>query len=599
VPGPARSTSEILITRPVRALQESARAVSTTLAAMGSDEHTQLLVLAVVIGTASGAAVIVFYKAIDIIQGLVLQSALRTPLPAPLLIPLFVAIGLAACRSLIRWGAKGSLGENIPDVMYRVTVKGGVIRSVPVLIKTLAAAVVIGTGGSVGAEGPVVVLGAASGSRIGRWLRASPNRLRTLVGCGAAAGISAAFNAPIAGVIFGIEKILGAAGGMALGPFVVASILAATVSRSVFGNHPVMALPTAFSIGASWELLLYVGLGVVTGLVSVLYSRGVWRSQDLFAKLRSRWLQVVLGAAIIGGLDIAFRSSLWGKGHESLDLGIVATRSAAFLLALAGAKLVATAATFGAGGAGGVFTPALFIGATLGGAYGVALRGVLPGATFAPGALALVGMAGLVAGSTHAPLTAIMMVFEMTGDYGLILPLMLTSVLAYGIARRLHPESIYTEWLVRRGVVLSHGADAAVLARLPVHECVNRRPVVIPEGADVPAIVHRIGESRQTEFPVVDEDGHLVGMLSQAAVREAMDDHDRLGGIVLAADLAFPEAEPVTPEDTLLTALRRLGKRDVNVLPVVMAGDRDRLEGTVSRQDLMAAYERALTSEGH
>jgi CIC family chloride channel protein len=338
---------------------------------------------------------------------------------------------------------------------------------------------------------------------------------------------------------------------------------------------------------------------VLTGLVSVLYSRGVWKSQDLFARLRARWVQVLLGAAVIGGLDLAFRSALWGQGHESLDLGIVATRGAAFLLALAGAKLLATAATFGAGGVGGVFTPALFIGATLGGAYGVAMRDALPHAVFNPGALALVGMGGLVAGATHAPLTAIMMVFEMTGDYGLILPLMLTSVLAYGIARRLHPESIYTEWLVRRGVVLSHGADAAVLARLPVHECVNRRPVVIPEAADLAAMVQRIGESRQTEFPVVDDGGRLVGMLSQAAVREAMEDEEQFGGILLAADLAFPEQEPVTAEDTLLTALRHLGKRDVNVLPVVMTADRERLEGTVSRQDLMAAYERALTSEGH
>lgn len=191
------------------------------------------------------------------------------------------------------------------------------------------------------------------------------------------------------------------------------------------------------------------------------------------------------------------------------------------------------------------------------------------------------------------------MVFEMTGDYGLILPLMLTSVLAYGIARRLHPESIYTEWLVRQGVVLSHGADAAVLARLPVHECMNRRAIVIPENADLPAIVKRIGESRQTDFPVVDSEGRLVGMLSQTAVREALADGERLGGLVLASDLAGAEPDAVTGEDTLLTALRRLGRRDVTVLPVVSPDDRGRLEGVVSRQDVMAAYERALTAEGH
>ncbi len=596
---PPSPESEPPFARSVRALQEWARTVSSALSSMGGDEHTQLLVLAVGIGAAAGVAVLIFYAAIDVIQGLVLRSALRIPLPAALLIPTFVALGLVACRALVRWGAKDSPGENIPDVMYRVTVKGGVIQSLPVLVKTVGAAVVIGTGGSVGAEGPVVVLGAAAGSRIGRWLRASPNRLRTLVGCGAAAGISAAFNAPIAGVIFGIEKILGAAGGMALGPFVVASILAATVSRAAFGNHPVLTLPTEFGVGSAWELLLYVGLGVLTGLASVLYSRGVWKTQDLFAGLRSRWTQVALGALIVGGLDIAFRADLWGHGHESLDLGILTARSALFLLALAAAKLVATAVTFGAGGTGGVFTPALFIGATLGGAYGVTLRELMPDAHVAPGALALVGMAGLVSGATHAPLTAIMMVFEMTGDYGLILPLMLTSVLAYGIARRLHPESIYTEWLVRRGVVLTHGHDAAVLARLPVHECMNRRPVVIPEGADLRQIVELTGTSRQTEFPVVDRDGRLAGMLTQAGVREALEDGEHLKHIILATDLTVPERDPLTSDDTLLTALRRLGGREVNLLPVVRPEDRERLEGTVSRQDLMAAYERALTAEGH
>jgi CIC family chloride channel protein len=434
---------------------------------------------------------------------------------------------------------------------------------------------------------------------MGRWLQASPNRLRTLVGCGAAAGISAAFNAPIAGVIFGIEKILGAAGGMALGPFVVASILAATVSRLAFGNHPVLALPAEFGVGSPWELVSYVGLGILTGGAAAAYTRGVWKTQDWFGRLRAPWTQVGLGALIVGGLDLGFRADLWGHGHQSIDLGILAARSGLFLLALAAAKLVATAVTFGAGGTGGVFTPALFIGATLGGAYGLTLQHLLPQSHLAPGALALVGMAGLVAGATHAPLTAIMMVFEMTADYGLILPLMLTSVLAYTIARRMYPESIYTEWLVRRGVVLTHGADAAVLARLPVHECMNRKPVVIPERASLQQIVGLIEGSRQTEFPVVDGEGRLAGMLTQAGVREALADGNHLQPFVLAADLAVPEHDPLTGEDTLLTALRRLGAREVSLLPVVRPEDRERLEGTVSRQDVMAAYERALTAEGH
>ena len=566
---------------------------------VGGDEQAKLLTLAVVIGAAAGLAVLGFYLGIDVIQRQVLRVALHLPLPPFLLIPLFVALGIVACRALVRWGARGSAGENIPDVMYRVTVKLGVIGFRPVLAKTLAAGLVIGTGGSVGAEGPVVVLGAATGSRIGRWLKASPNRLRTLVGCGAAAGISAAFNAPIAGVVFGIEKILGAAGGMALAPFVVASIIAATVGRAAFGDHPVLALPTAFSIGSPWELLLYAGLGVLCGVVSVLYSRGVWKVQDLFAGLPTPWMRVAAGALIVGGLDLAFRADLWGHGHQSLDLSVMMGRSAFFLLALTAAKLIATAATFGAGGVGGVFTPALYIGATLGAAYGIAGQHVFPMTSESPGALAVVGMAGLVAGATHAPLTAIMMVFEMTGDYGLILPLMLTSVISYGIAKRLHPESIYTEWLVRRGVVLSNGADAAVLTRISVHECLNAHPTVIRDDATLEEIRRIIQEGRQTDFPVVDGSGALVGMLSSTGMRDALADGSPPGGLVLAADLVVPETDSITADDTLLTTLRRFGKRDADVLPVVDPTRRDRLVGVVSRQDLLGAYERALTAEDH
>lgn len=535
---------------------------------------------------------------IDLVQGLALSGVARAPLRQALAIPLVVAAGIAASRAIVRWGTGGSPGENVADVMYRATVKGGVIHSRPVVVKSLAAAILIGTGGSVGAEGPVVVLGAATASRIGRWLRASPNRLRTLVGCGAAAGISAAFNAPIAGVIFGAEKILGAAGGLALGPFVVASILAATVSRAAFGDNPVIALPLAYGVSSGWELLWYVILGLLTGLVAVAYNRGVWWVQDVFARVRRPAVAVALAAALVGGLDVVFRADLWGRGHETLDLGLIGARTAPFLLALAAAKLVATAATLGAGRVGGVFTPALFIGATFGGAAARALETAVPNGGLAPGASALVGMAGLVAGATHAPLTAIMMVFEMTRDYGLILPLMLTAVLAYGVARWLHPESIYTEWLVRRGVVLAHGADAAVLARLPVGESVNRRPTVVPAGATLHQIRAIAQSSGQTDFPVVDDQGRLLGMLSQAGVREAAG-ASVPATIVLAADLVDPQCDRATTEDSLLTALRRLGARDVNTLPVVAPDAPDLLVGIVTRQDLLTAYEAGLTAERH
>jgi CIC family chloride channel protein len=580
-------------------LAASARRVRDTVLSLGTDEQALLLVLAGLIGAGVGVAVALFYRLIDLIQNLVLVGAMRAPIPPVLLLPAFVALGLLGARALVRWLARDSDAENIPDVMYRVSVKGGVIPLKPVLGKTAAAALLIGTGGSVGAEGPVVVLGAGAASKTGRFLRSSPHRLRTLAGCGAAAGLAAAFNAPIADVIFGLEKIAGTTGGGTFGPYVVASILAATVGRGIFGNHPVLVLPAKYGVGSPWELLLYAGLGLLTGGVAVLYTRIVWRTQEVFAGLRHGWVKILLAALAIGGLDLLFRQDLWGHGHQSVDLGIMTQRTALFLTGLALAKLLATAITLAAGGAGGVFTPALFIGAALGGASGMAILAISPAAGIAPGAVALVGMAGVVAGATHAPLTAIMMVFEMTGEYALIMPLMLTSVIAYTLARRLHPESIYTEWLTRHGIVLTQGADAAVLARVTVGECVNARPVTVPAAADLPGIRVVIQESRQTEFPVVDTDGGLVGMLDLEVVRQATAGDSLDVGLVRAVDLATSRVQPVTSEDSLLIAVHRLGGSDVDYLPVVDARTRTRLVGIVHRSDLTAAYERELALEGH
>jgi CIC family chloride channel protein len=228
-------------------------------------EPSTILAVAAAIGVGTGLVVIVFYRGIDFVQRIALQSAVRTALPAALTIPLLVGFGVVVSRLLVRWGARGSTGENIPDVMHAVAVRGGRLDPAPVAVKTIASAIVIGTGGSVGPEGPVVVAGAAAGSRIGRWFRASPERLKTLVGAGSAAGIAAAFNAPIAGVLFAVEKILGAFGAHSLAPVVVASVLASVVGRAAFGDDPVIAVPTEYGVGLTQEIALYAALGIVTG----------------------------------------------------------------------------------------------------------------------------------------------------------------------------------------------------------------------------------------------------------------------------------------------------------------------------------------------
>jgi CIC family chloride channel protein len=564
------------------------------------DESTVLIGFAAAIGLAVGGAVVLFYKFIDVTQALALSTAGRLTWLGALDIMAVVLCGLVVAHLIVRYGARDSDGENIPDVMRAVAKRGGHIPDLPVWSKTAAAALMIGTGGNVGAEGPVAVAGAALGSRIGRVFRSGGIRLQLLVACGAAAGISAAFNAPIAGVFFALEKILGSFSVAAFAPVLVASVIAAVVSRAAFGSSPVIAIPTQYAVGAPWELGLYALLGITTGVVAVMFTRAAYGSADLLGHRKSRWEQVLLAALVVGVLDVLFRADLWGRGHESLDIGIIGEREPWLLIALAFAKIGATAFALGATRAGGVFTPALFIGATLGGGLARAGQLTFPGWVVQPEAFALAGMAGLVAGSAHAPLTAIMMVFEMSGDYALILPIMLTTALAYVTARRLSPTSIYSEWLHRRGERIGHGRDLAVLERLTVEQAFNRTPTTVPEGAGVAEIMAAAGRSPQIEFPVLTDDGGLVGVVTYSDLRTVLADRDRLAPVVVAADIANTEVEPVTTRDSLRTALQRLGVHGTLTLPVVIEPDGTgpaRFLGIISRQEILAAYDRELLRE--
>ncbi len=565
--------------------------------ALGIDESTLLIGFAVVIGGAVGLAVIVFYSLIDLSQTIALSAAGTLTGFGSLSLAVVVLAGLALARGIVVFGARDSDGENIPDVTLAMVKRGGIIHSIPVAAKTASAAVAIGAGGSVGAEGPVAVAGAALGSRIGQLFRSGPGRLKVLVACGAAAGISAAFNAPIAGVFFSLEKVLGTFGVSAFPPILVASVIAAAVTRAAFGNNPVIEIPELYSIGASSELLLYAVLGVITGLVAVIYTKTVSTTPQVLARLGGTGIQILAATLVVASLNIVFREDLWGQGHEVLNIATIGTRSAYFLIGLAFAKLAAAAVTLAATRAGGVFTPALFIGATLGGGLATAASGLLPNFAIVPEAFALVGMAGLVAGATHAPLTAIMIVFEMTNDYDLILPLMLTVAIAYITAKRVHPHSVYSEWLVRKGEKIDHGQDTALLERLLVAGCYNPDPHVIGESATVPQIINAIGASTQIEFPVIDGDLRFIGMLTYSDLRVVVSKAQSLEALVVASDLAGAEYESVTPDDSLRTALQRLGIRGSHHIPVVDPSDSQKLVGLISRQEIFARYDRALLKE--
>lgn len=559
---------------------------------LGIGEHALLIGFALAVGSLVGFGTLGFYRAIDVAAGFIGRTVDRVPVPAALAYAAPLALALLLSRALVRWGTRDSEGENVSDVIHAVARRGAVIRLRPVLVKSLAAAFTLGGGGSVGAEGPAAVLGSGLASRLGRFFRFETNRLRHLVGCGAAAGISGAFGAPIAGAMFAMEEVLGSFRSSSLAPVIVASVASAAVTRVGLGEDLPIRIPAEYGVNATRDLVVYALIGLAGGLVAVLYHRGVWRIQDWMKPL-PWWLRLALAAMVLGTLTATFDPGLWGRGHQAIDLRRLGEYAAWSLFLLSGAKVLATGLTLAGGGVGGVFMPALVVGGTFGGAVGVGLQGLLPGLGIAPVACALAGMTAVVAGATHAPLTGIFLVLEITNDYELILPLMLAGALSFAVSRALHPHSIYTEWLARRGERISHGADEAVLSRLTVADAYRSDPAILPADATLADVLPVVRQSSQLEFPVVDGDNAVVGVLTWGGIKTALADRS-LPGETPIRELAQPFSEGVTLGDDLLTALRRLGARGAQMLPVVDRAAPHHLRGIIGRQEIFAVYEREV-----
>ncbi|MBW2619644.1 MAG: chloride channel protein, partial [Deltaproteobacteria bacterium] len=334
-------------------------------------------------------------------------------------------------------------------------------------VKSLASAISIAIGGSVGREGPIVQIGSAIGSSLGQVFRVSPNRMRVLVGCGAAAGIAATFNAPLAGMIFALEIILGEFAIATFSPIVLSAVMATAISRHYLGDYPAFLVPE-YQLVSLWELIFYAILGLAAGVVAVGFTTTLYKFEDLFDLWkRPDYLKPIVAGLAIGLLGLAFPWVL-GVGYGGINLALAGQMSWWLLLMLVGVKIVATSMTIGGGMSGGIFAPSLFIGAMLGGAYGQLVHALFPEITASSGAYAIVGMGALVAGTTHGPLTAFLILFEMTGNYKIILPLMSACILATLMASQIKKESIYTLKLIRRGVNIRAGQEVNLLRSLTV-----------------------------------------------------------------------------------------------------------------------------------
>lgn len=588
--------------RPRRVLTRAAtlwHRLLSTLERLDWDEGGVLMLFGALIGVAAGLGVVLFYRLIDLCFYIFIawpRSHLGW-LGAPLYLPVLTAAGLWASWALVR-RTRTPEGQNVPDVQLAVAKRGGRIQGRPVAVRTVASAITLGSGGSAGSEGPVAVLGAALGSAIGRHLRFQPRQIKVLVGCGGAAGIAAAFNAPFAGAFFALEEVLGSFSVGAFSPVVIASVVGALTVRPFLGIHPAFRIPPAGDAHPIASALLYPVLGVACGLVSALYSRMYQAAPSLAERLPGPpWVRPVLGGALVGAIVVGSGGLLTGNGHLAIPASVFGGLAWYALLALAFAKILATVLTLGSGGSGGVFTPTLFVGAALGGGLGVLGEKLVPGHIIHPHAWALVGMAGLVAGATRAPLTAIFMVFEITDDYSYVVPLMLVAVIAYAIAKRFAPHGLYDGWLASRGEQLSHGADRALMERIRVRDALDRDGARVPPGARLGELIDVAGRTRRGVVSVVEENGELVGLVTDHALREAILARGDLAPLLVAADLAEPQ-EPLHPRQSLRAALAAMNARSVDTLPVV----EERPEGPVfvgllSRADVLLAYEREFAHE--
>ena len=560
------------------------------------NENSILLGFAVAIGVAGGLGVVAFYRLIDLAYWILYLTPAVFLTQSGILAyrPLLTGAGMALAYLIMRGPGGGHEGLNVPDVQRAVAREGGRLPLRPTLARTAASAVTLGSGGAAGSEGPVAVLGAALASFLGRAFRFDPARTKIMVAAGAAAGISAAFNAPLAGAFFALEEILGSLAVGAFPPVVVASVVAAVVSHSFLGNNPAFPIPESYGYALQRELLIfYPFLGVIAGLVGVFFVRVFFGTESLVGRLESRrWTLAFLGGLLVGILVLLSKGLLVGHGHLAVHLDVFGGMSWSSLALLAVGSIVATSITLNFGGSGGVFTPSLYIGAATGGAFGVALTGLFPDLGLRPEPYALVGMGAVVAASTSAPITGMLLVFEMTNDYNIVLPLMLATVIANLVARRLEPDSLYSGWLRRRGERLQHGADRDVLAGLRVADAFDPAPAVVGESAPLSQLLEHLGRGAFTDLPVVDEHRRLIGIIPIADLGRLAAEPGEKTARLVASEVAIP-AETVAPGDTLREAIRRMGVRGAPSIPVVDRAT-GHLLGLVSRAHVLAVYERAV-----
>jgi len=554
--------------------------------------------LAIITGILCGIIAIVFRYLISGFQYLFFDE-LGGLLSAfyPYYIIIIPAIGGVFVGLLTHYLAKETKGHGVPEVITAVTLHGGKIRPIVAGVKALASAISIGSGGSAGKEGPIIQIGSTVGSTVAQKLGLTPYQTKVLVTCGAAGGIAAIFNTPIAGVLFGIELILREVKLRSLTAIIVSAVFA-TITAQVLLNYLgveatyIFFLPQ-YTLKTPVEILFYILLGLVAGLVAILFTKSLYGVENIFERIKSpEFVKPAIGGLFVGVIGLVFFLSVgnpyvFGIGFDTMSLLFEGQIVFAAIFALIFLKIIATSLTLGSGGSGGVFTPALFIGSMTGGAFGTVIHKIFPTITATYEAYAIVGMAAVFAGGSNAILTAIVLVFEMTGNYMIILPVMLACVVSTSFYRFYMEDTIYTVKLRHQGIIIEHEMDVNQMKTIKVKNIMKTDVETVPKELALLKLSEKIINTGHMAFPVVQGQNNLIGIVTHSDFDKIDEsDHVRLK----VEDVMTEKLITAQPDDTLEDVLVKIGDEELSHFPVVDPENPNKLVGFFTKGDIIRAY---------
>ncbi|KPJ64117.1 MAG: hypothetical protein AMJ45_06475 [Syntrophobacter sp. DG_60] len=570
-----------------------------------TSEFTLGMTTSIIVGAIAGLGAVIFRWMIRGFQWLFFKQGGEILMPAlsDYYVILLPAIGGLIVGLLIYLFAKEAKGHGVPEVMEAVVLRGGKIRPRVSIIKSLASSICIGSGGSVGREGPIVQIGSSMASAVAQWFKLPGEWTKNLVLCGTAGAISATFNAPVGGVFFALEVMARRAFTRGFIFVLIASLTANLVASPFLGTKPSFTVPL-YEMKSYWEVIFYIGLGIASGLTAVAFIKLLYSCEDLFSLFRfPEYLKPVTGGLLLGTLGYFF-NDIFGIGYGgsylpggefvtqgALDKALMGKIAIFGCLSLVFLKIIATSITIGSGGSGGVFAPSLFIGGMLGGFYGAFFHHFFPDIIAYSGAYALVGMGAVFAGTGSAPLTSIVMLIEMTRDYTLTLPVITATTLSFLLSRALLKEDIYTTKLIRRGIDVDLRVEEEVLKKIRVEEVMTKDFPTISASMTVRQLFNIFTKTGYHGFPVT-RDGKLCGIITLNDIRPIT---RRKGWQKLKViDVATKNLIVAYSEQTLDKVIIHMGEKQIGRVPVVDKNDKEKLLGVLTREDILRAYTKSV-----